>query len=178
MNFGRLPLRYNVSQRPYVYHDGSRSRGRKDEAAGRENTRWDGDLRVRCSAHAAGPGGCGEGPSIRSASPQRYDIEGSACRRQRQGQGRPARSRSAAGAIRRNMNKRVMDRMVSSFRYGKLPKKTDHKNDGLSYCFFSSSLAMDSRWTSSGPSAKRRVREFAQAAAHSKSCEIPPPPWA
>ncbi len=29
-------------------------------------------------------------------------------------------------------------------------------------CRFSSSLATDSRWTSSGPSARRRVRDIAQ----------------
>src|ERR1043165_8151525 len=45
-------------------------------------------------------------------------------------------------------------------------------------CFFSSSFAIASRCTSSGPSAKRSVRELAHAAAHSKSCEIPPPPCA
>ena len=42
----------------------------------------------------------------------------------------------------------------------------------------SSHFAMDSRWTSSGPSASRKVRELAQAAASSKSSETPAPPCA
>lgn len=41
-----------------------------------------------------------------------------------------------------------------------------------------SERAMARAWTSSGPSAKRRVRIPAQAAASSKSWDTPPPPWA
>src|SRR5690606_41583320 len=42
----------------------------------------------------------------------------------------------------------------------------------------SSSLAMALRWTSSGPSARRRVRWWAYMLATGKSPETPPPPWA
>jgi hypothetical protein len=47
-----------------------------------------------------------------------------------------------------------------------------------SQCFASSSLAIASRWTSSGPSARRRVRTWAQAPARKVSCETPAPPCA
>src|SRR5688572_17232409 len=45
-------------------------------------------------------------------------------------------------------------------------------------CFLYSCLAIARRWTSSGPSARRKVRTDAQAPASGKSADTPPPPCA
>src|SRR5262245_28950844 len=45
-------------------------------------------------------------------------------------------------------------------------------------CRCNSHLAIDSRWTSSGPSARRKMRAWAQPAARPKSSHTPAPPWA
>src|ERR1700722_9157994 len=56
------------------------------------------------------------------------------------------------------------------------------KSSEILHCFYghrpSSNFAMDSRCTSSGPSASRSVRELAHPHARGKSPETPPPPGA
>ena len=82
------PLRYNVSQRGANHgdHDGSRSRGREDEAEGGEDAGRDGHLGIRRGSHVAGPRGCGEGSAVRGEDSQRHHGQGDARRRQGQGE--------------------------------------------------------------------------------------------